>query len=179
VDRIRNGDRAAEAELVERYHRAVDRILRKSGGARDDLYQDVFRSVLEKIRAGELREPERVSGFVCSLARNVAVANLRRSERYQPLEAEPEVPGNQLDRLLAKEREQAARRILSELESPRDREVLYRYYLAEEPREALCSRFGITSVHLNQVLHRARERFRDLYTKAAAKNVAARGTSGA
>jgi len=44
----------------------------------------------------------------------------------------------------------------------RDRELLVRFYLQEESKEELCRAFGLTELHFNRVIHRARDRFRDL-----------------
>src|SRR6185312_15443561 len=54
------------------------------------------------------------------------------------------------------------RRLLRELSSPRDREVLVRFYLKEEERGALCRSLGLTDLQFNRVIFRARERFREL-----------------
>ncbi|HKD10487.1 MAG TPA: sigma factor, partial [Thermoanaerobaculia bacterium] len=74
ASRIRIGDRQAEAELVARYQRGVTLLLRRSAGdpsLAEDLAQETFRIALEKIRRGDLREPEKLAGFLCSLARNL------------------------------------------------------------------------------------------------------------
>ena len=49
--------------------------------------------------------------------------------------------------------------------SDRDREILFRFYLAEDDKERICRDLGLTAVHFNRVLFRARERFRELYRK--------------
>src|SRR5262249_28050235 len=54
------------------------------------------------------------------------------------------------------------RRLLRELSSPRDREVLVRFYLKEEERGTLCRSLGLTDLQFNRVIFRARERFREL-----------------
>ena len=59
--------------------------------------------------------------------------------------------------------------VLSELSTPRDRLILFRYYIAEDDRDAICADLGISRVHFNRVLFRARERFRDLYQRATAR----------
>jgi RNA polymerase sigma-70 factor (ECF subfamily) len=48
----------------------------------------------------------------------------------------------------------------------RDIQVLYRFYIADDEKEQICADLGLTSLHLNRVLHRARERFRELYERA-------------
>jgi RNA polymerase sigma-70 factor (ECF subfamily) len=44
----------------------------------------------------------------------------------------------------------------------RDRELLVRFYLHDEPKEELCRQYGLSDLHFNRVIFRARERFRDL-----------------
>src|SRR5262245_15494667 len=86
VSRIRAGDWQAEAELVERYSRGVMIIIRREvrdTAVAEDIYQNVFRIVLEKIREGDVREPERLSGFVCGVARNLVIDYFRRAARQE------------------------------------------------------------------------------------------------
>ena len=54
------------------------------------------------------------------------------------------------------------KRLLGEMSSPRDREVLVRFYLKEEERGTLCRSLGLTDLQFNRVIFRARERFREL-----------------
>jgi len=170
-----SGDQQAEAELVERYSRGVTFILRReTGGASvaDDLYQETFRIALEKIRRGDLREPEKLPGFVCGIARNLVIDYFRRAARQESLAETEEAPPlwrsapNQLDELLQKEKAALVRQVINELPSDRDRQILFRFYIAEEEKERICVDLGLTGIHFNRVLHRARERYRELYEKA-------------
>jgi RNA polymerase sigma-70 factor, ECF subfamily len=175
VRRIVARDPSAEAELVERFSRAVTFLLRRL--ARDvvlaeDLHQETFRLVIEKVRAGELREAERLPGFVSSMARNLFLASARRSGRRQKWHADPEAaetapdpaPG-QLARLLAQERAAMVRRVLAELKNDRDRELLSRYYIAGHDKEVICRDLELSDLHFNRVLFRARQRYRELFEK--------------
>ncbi|MCP4664535.1 MAG: hypothetical protein GY856_54820 [bacterium] len=45
----------------------------------------------------------------------------------------------------------------------RDREVLSRFYLAEEDKEQICCDLGLAGEHFKRVLFRARRRFKKLY----------------
>ena len=172
VAAIRAGDRRAEAKLVELFSRAVALLLDRHTGGRpeaEDLYQDTFRLALEKIRAGELREPAKLPGFLSRLARNLAIGHYRQGVRRKTDTAGddlPDVPsedGGQLDLLVDHENATHVRRILGELRNERDREVLARYYLADEDRGRIARAYGLTSLQFNRVLHRARERYRALY----------------
>jgi RNA polymerase sigma-70 factor (ECF subfamily) len=75
---------AAEAE-TELYRRFAPRVrlyglkhLRDRGAA-DDLAQQVMLIVIERLRAGEVRDPDQVASFILSTSRMVAVG-LRRTE---------------------------------------------------------------------------------------------------
>ena len=175
VRRILSGDPAAEAELVERFSRAVSFLLRRL--ARDeamveDLYQETFRLVIEKVRAGELREAERLPGFVSSMARNLFLGSARRGGRRQKWQGDPEAaetapdpaPG-QLATLLAQERAAIVRRVLAELKNDRDREILSRYYIVDQDKEDICRDLDLSDLHFNRVLFRARQRYRELFEK--------------
>jgi RNA polymerase sigma-70 factor (ECF subfamily) len=183
VSRIRAGDPHAEAELVERYGRGVMMILRRAArnaAVSDDLYQDTFRIALEKVRQGDLRESDKLSGFICSVARNLVIEYFRRTVRQESLTeiAEAERPHysapDQLEALLQQEKAAIVRKVIDELPTDRDRHVLFRFYILEEAKETICASLGLTSIHFNRVLHRARERYKELYEKAVSRKERAR-----
>ena len=173
VRRIMAGDQLAEEELVQRYSRGVSIIIRrrvKNPADVEDLCQETFRIALEKIRRGEIREPEKLSGFISSLARNLAIGHLRRPSRHESLnEDEIDPAPNQYDELLRQERAEIARQVISEMTSGWDRQILYRFYVAEEDKEKICADLGLTSLHFNRVLSRALKRFTQLCKKKIGK----------
>ena len=173
VRRIVARDPAAEAELVQRFSRALTFLLRRltrDEAAAEDLYQETFRLVIEKVRGGELREPERLPGFVSSMARNLFLGAVRQSGRRQKwhgdaeaTETAPDPAPGQLAKLLARERAATVRRVLAELKNDRDREILSRYYIADENKEDICRDFDLSDLHFNRVLFRARQRYKELF----------------
>jgi RNA polymerase sigma-70 factor, ECF subfamily len=178
VGRIRAGDAGAESELVSRYGRGVTILIRRASrdtSAVDDLYQQTFQIALEKIRRGDLREPGRLSGFICSLARNLVIDHFRRAAAHRfpgPVEATRSAdpaPGP-LESLLRLEKASIVRRVLAELPSERDREILFRFYIAEDEKDSICRDLGLTSLHFNRVLFRARERYRELYEETTRRS---------
>jgi RNA polymerase sigma-70 factor (ECF subfamily) len=170
VRRIRLGDRAAEGEMFERYSRGVLQHLRRMTGdpARsDDLHQETFRIVLLRLRAEGLEEPEKLPRFVLRTARNLFLSQrrkqVRRGEDQEPVDVDlPDPQPGQLERVLEEEEADAVKRLLGELGADRDREILLRFYLAEENKERICDDFALSSLQFNRVLHRARQRFREL-----------------
>lgn len=177
VQRIRSGDPRAEEELIVRFGEGLTFLLRRwTRGHSDaeDLYQETFRLALEKIRRGEVRDPERLAGFLRSLARNLSIEHYRkatrRGAREEEIESASDVTNSetgQLGQLLRKEKVGLVRRLLGELGSERDRQVLFRFYIAEEDKESIRSDLGLTAPEFNLVLFRARRRYRDLYERHA------------
>jgi len=180
VRRIRSGDPRAEEELVARFGEGLTFLLRRwTRGHSDaeDLYQETFRLALEKVRRGEVRDPERLAGFLRSLARNLSIEHYRKAARRGSREEEIETAADvsnpdsggmgQLGQLLRKEKVTLVRRLLEELGSDRDRQILFRFYIAEEDKESIRSDLGLTAPEFNLVLFRARRRYRDLYERHA------------
>lgn len=174
VRRITAGDSTAEDEIIRRYERGIaviiDHIVR-SQSATEDLSQETFRIVLEKLRRGDLRQPESLSGFVCGVARNAAIDYVRRARRSNLREeiADSETISdpapNQLDQILEKERAAIVREVILELKVDRDRELLLRYYISEEDKNEICSDLGITRTQFNNIVYRALARFKELYVR--------------
>jgi RNA polymerase sigma-70 factor, ECF subfamily len=174
VKRIQAGDRVAENEVVWRYSQGIFLVISQLIPDRflaEDVYQDTLHLVLKKIRTGRLRDPERLSEFIYSVARNLVIDHFRRHSRRHSKEevaAEDAIASpqpSQLDSLLSREQHLLARRVLAALPSKRDRTVLTRLYLAESKREDICADLGISSSHLNQILCRARSRYKKLFTQ--------------
>jgi RNA polymerase sigma-70 factor, ECF subfamily len=175
VHRIVSGEPAAEAELVQRFSRALSFLLRRltrDEAVAEDLYQETFRLVIEKVRKGELREPERLPGFLSSMARNLFLGSARRGGRRQKwhgdseaTETAPDPAPGQLARLLAKEKAAAVRGVLAELKNDRDREILSRFYISDEDKEDICRDLGLSDLHFNRVLFRARQRYKELFER--------------
>ena len=174
VGRILAGDSAAEEELVRRYEKGVaiviDQIVR-SQSVTEDLSQDTFKIVLEKVRRGDLREPERLSGFVCGVARNTAIDYMRRTRHLKNREgianAEhiSDPAPSQLEDILKHERALIVREVINELKIKRDRDLLFRYFIAEEDKDKICADFGITRAQFSNLIFRAIVRFKELYTR--------------
>jgi RNA polymerase sigma-70 factor (ECF subfamily) len=171
VARIRAGDAKAETELIERYRRGVSFLLReltRDVADAEDLEQETFRLALEKVRAGELREPEKLVGFLRSLARNLFLGEQRRRKKQVDVDDVP-LADSRLDpfeRTRRHEDSAVLRQLLTELEQERDREILLRFYLEEQERDRVCRELGLTEEHFHRVIHRARNRFRVLLEKS-------------
>lgn len=171
VRRIEKGDPIAEARLVERYSRGLLYMLQRTTRnpfLAEDLHQETFRIVLERLRTRGLGQPEKLTGFIHRTARNLFIANYRKALRRQTQNDDSAIrkvvdpAPNQLGSFLDKEEADLVRQLISELKPDRDRQLLLRFYIAEEEKEQICRDLGLSSLHFNRVLFRARQRFKDL-----------------
>ena len=171
---IVSGNQQAEEELVRRYRQGLSAIIYqivKNRSATEDLSQEAFTIALEKIRRGDVRDPERLSGFICGVARNLAINFVRKSrqsaiqEDIGEAEDIPDTAPGPLEKLLEKEKGEIARQVINELKSKRDREVLIRYYITEEDKDEICDDLGLTRTQFNHIIFRAVQRYRELYEK--------------
>ena len=170
VSRIARGEHNAEADLVQRFSHPVKLILLKRTGKPHlvhDLLQDTFVVALRRLRAGELRNPKALSGFIRQIAVNVSIDHFRREKRFV-------THPDEIISLYVTHRDYKARLLdaarlrdlienaLNQLSRPRDRELLRRFYLLDEDKERVCSDLGLSATHFDRVLYRAKQRMRDL-----------------
>ncbi len=176
VHRIAAGEAAAEAELVERCGGALRFLARRftrSEADAEDLFQETLILAIEKIRRREVREPERLAGFLRALAKNLSTQQYRRRsyEAEKPSDQLGDVQDerlpNALGGLLHRERTDLTHRLLAELNVSRDRAVLFRYYIAEDSSARICADLEIDEDHFYRVLSRARQRYRRLWEEQA------------
>lgn len=170
--RIGKGDRAAEGELVARYSRPLLFMLRRRCGEpelADDLHQDVFRVVIERLRGDGIKDPARLAGFIQSTGRNLLIGIIRRRQRRQTYADSDGVAlaadDGAEDQVAATDTAQTGvylRQLLAELNSDRDRAILTRFYLLQEEKASICRQLDLTDLHFNRVLYRAKKRFREL-----------------
>jgi DNA-directed RNA polymerase specialized sigma24 family protein len=152
VEQITSGDARGVEELYlvlsEHARARLGQAVHRSSV--EDALHEVLVIVLEAIRTGGLRDPRRLMGFVKTVTQRRAVAHIRyaifRRRRFVTAEGpEPRAPWRDSpeSRLAARERELRAEKLLRRL-SVRDREILERFYLREQPAEQICGEMQLT-----------------------------------
>ena len=130
VERIRSGDDAGMAELYRLFSKGIRFYLCRHLGAQDldDRVHDTFLMVVQAIQRGDLREPERLMGFVRTVVRRQVAAHIDRAVQtrrdlaeYEPTLRVLDPRDNPEDAAIFRQRIELIRRVLSEL-SERDRE---------------------------------------------------------
>lgn len=179
VERIREGDRGAEEELVAVYAPGLSLMLRRLCGdpaLADDLRQETLRIALEAVRAGAIDEPAKLPGYLRGIARNLVLADRRDRARLR-LEGDgadverardrpPTADPPQLRRMLRQEEARLVRGLLGELRLERDRQILTHFYLTERTKEEICQDLDIEPRAFKKALFRARERLREAWRRA-------------
>ncbi len=174
ANKILQGNEGAEAELIERYSRGLAFFLRRQcsdPALAEDIHQETFRLVLLRLREGTVEDPSRIAGFLQRTACNLLIGEFRKTGRRKTDSDEDAVqrmasPPPQLDRILLQEEVGFVRRLISELKSRRDRQILYQFYVADEEKEQICGDLELEGRHFDRVLFRARERFKDLMQRS-------------
>jgi len=149
----------------------LNRIVREPALA-EDLCNETFRVVLERLRRGPLEDPAKLDSFLAQTARNLAMADRRRTSRRQTVTGEQAAIDGFADersdpsfKVELQARAKAIRKVLQELPNLRDRQLLVRLYLNDEDKSSICRDLNLTEEHFNRVVYRARERFRVLLDK--------------
>jgi RNA polymerase sigma factor (sigma-70 family) len=168
VERIRAGDSAAMTELYGVFNRGIRYLLLRTLGVEeiDDRVHDCFVIVTEAIRAGDLRDPARLMGYVRTVVRRHIAATIEETitKRRTSVEFEDNVfsvsdwKDNPEQSLFARQRAEIARRVFRGVSS-RDREILRRFYLLEQPQERICEEMGLTYNQFRLMKSRAKARF--------------------
>ena len=175
VTLVKQGDRTAETEMVERYSRGLRFLLRRK--TRDttlteDFLQETWAIALVKIRDNGLDNPERLAGYLCGIANNLVLGEKRRVNRQRTaVNSEivaliPDESSNPYRHASRAEVCNQIRDLLNDLKTERDREILKRFYVREEDKESICKRLDISGVHFNRVLYRARQRLKSIIEAA-------------
>jgi RNA polymerase sigma-70 factor (ECF subfamily) len=176
VERIRTSETDGMAELYQLFSKGIRFYLCRQLGPQelDDKVHDTFVVVVQAIRRGEVREPQRLMGFVRTIVRRQVAAHIDRvvHSRRDQLDIEATVRiadprGNPEDAAIFRQRNELIQKVLEEL-GTRDREILTRFYLREQSQEQICSEMCLTETQFRLLKSRAKARFGELGRKKLA-----------
>lgn len=157
---------AAEAEEAELYRRFARRVrlyglkhLRDESSA-DDLAQEVLLVTIERLRAGEVRDPDQIGSFILGTSRMLADSTERKSRRRENLMAQFHAPELYAEPFAAPGDIAVVERCLHLL-TERDRSVLVLTFYAEKTSAEIAEQLGVTGTVVRVARHRALERLRE------------------
>jgi RNA polymerase sigma-70 factor (ECF subfamily) len=169
VARIRSGDPSGMEELYGVFTTGIRFYLCRQLGPQDldDKVHDAFLTITQSIRRGDLREPERLMGYVRTVVRRqvagyIGAAIDSRRNLVDPDHAILRDRKPDPERRAIEDQNLAlAMRVLNTLPR-RDREVLVRFYLQEQLPRQICRDMGLTATQFRLTKSRAKARFTEL-----------------
>ena len=170
VERIRLRDESGMEELYRIFAKGIRFFLCRQLGPQelDDKVHDTFLIVLQAIQRGDLREPDRLMGFVRTIVRRQVAAYIDQVVHSRREEMDIEMGGRVPDRrsnpeqnLVFRQKVDLMKSVLGEL-SAKDREILTRFYLHEQTQEQICEDMDLTETQFRLLKSRAKARFGEL-----------------
>lgn len=184
VELIQRGDPSGEQILYDALMSGARFFLQRRLGAQDveDQVHELFLTLIETIRRGEIEYPERLMGFVRTLllrqlSRGIKSAIHKRETEtgivniadHRDAASTPE------EQAVATQKLELMKIVLREL-NDRDYEILSRFYLREHPKQRICREMNLSSEQFDLVKSRAKARLAELVRrKLGAGGSASRG----
>ena len=176
VEGVQRGERMEMEELYTNFSRGIRYYFCKHLGPADldDRVHDAYLTVVQAIRAGSLREPEALMGFVRTIIRRQGAAGIDAAVQSRRERAEFEVGTliadgrqNPEQEAICRQRTQLMVQVLEEI-SLRDKEILTRFYLSGQSQEKICREMRLTETQFRLLKSRAKARFGELGRKRLA-----------
>ena len=170
VGRIRADDQSALEELYRLFWRGIRFYLCRQLGPQEleDKVHDTFLIVVQAIQRGDLREPERLMGFVRTIVKRQVAASIEHAVQsrrdIQSLEQGSAVSDSgesPEESVISGQRMEIMRSVLRSI-STRDSEILTRFYLLEQTQEEICMEMKLSETQFRLLKSRAKARFGEL-----------------
>jgi RNA polymerase sigma-70 factor, ECF subfamily len=171
-------ERAKIEALIAREYVGLRLLLtRRTGDAHvaAEMLNDAICTAWEKWQAGQVERPEQIAGYVFQVAinhwRNRRRAIAERPEKRMDARVLEALPSSEPAQDAGIENHIAAKvkALIQGMSSYRDRAVLVRFYLDEQDRDTICRDLDMTPRQFAKVLHRARNRLRQLVESSGLK----------
>jgi RNA polymerase sigma-70 factor, ECF subfamily len=167
VTQIKAGEDLGIEELYRLFNRGIRYYFCRHLGPQDvnDKIHDTLLIVLHAIQSGALRDPACLMGFVRTVVRRQVVASIEKAvhTRRELTDMEhglvvADRHKNPEQQSMATEQTRLLKTALKSL-SPRDREILVRFYLNEESQERICREMSLTETQFRLTKSRAKGKF--------------------
>jgi RNA polymerase sigma-70 factor, ECF subfamily len=176
VAQIKAGDDAGMEQLYKLFSRGIRYYLCRQLGPQEleDKVHDTFLIVVNAIRRGDLREPERLMGFVRTVVRRQVAAYIETAVTTRRDQTDLETGVTVADKKQNPEQEAIGREKAALMKSAldalsqRDREILVRFYLKEQPQEKICEEMELTETQFRLLKSRAKAKFGEIGKKKLA-----------
>jgi RNA polymerase sigma factor (sigma-70 family) len=171
VSGIKQGNRHMERAFCQRYYPSVKRLLQaytRDLNRAEDITHDVLLTILLRLRASSIEQPQYLDRFVHQTAKYSYLGWLRQAanQSFETIDEETDTidagdnGAGPEQALLEAEQHQLLMTLIDSLLVDRDREVLLRAYIRDEPKLVVCESMTLSALHFDRVVHRARRRLK-------------------
>ena len=161
---------AISNEFIKRHYTGLYTLLHRrirDENVTQEILNEAMATAMAHSRAGRVSDQSRMAGYVYRVALNL-YRNYRREYANRPgvhaTEDIDQLPSQRATEEAAMEssivRQLAS--IIASLPTARDREIVKRFYLDEEEKADICRSMGLSPMHFDRVIFRARQRMRSL-----------------
>ncbi len=186
VARILADEPSGMEDLYDVFSRGIRFYLCRHLGSEelDDRVHDTFLIVVQAIRRGELREPQRLMGFVRTIVRRQVATYIDRAVQTRKGQAGFESALTVCDERRDPEQDLMARQQVEIMEEVlrsvprRDREILTRFYLLGQTVEQICQEMNLNETQFRLLKSRAKTRFGELGRRRIGRRFPAGGDAG-
>jgi RNA polymerase sigma-70 factor (ECF subfamily) len=139
----------------------------KDGAVTGEMLNEAVATAMTHMRTGRIAQPERLAGYVYRVALNLYRNYRREFDNRSDLRSADDLQrlpdaGASIEDALDPDVVAHVRAVIAELPTARDREVVKRFYLDEQDKEDVCTALGLSPLHFDKVIFRARRRLRAL-----------------
>lgn len=178
VAQVQQGEDAGMEQLYKLFSRGIRYYLCRQLGPQEleDKVHDTFLIVVNAIKRGDLREPERLMGFVRTVVRRQVAAYIENAVHTRREQADLETGITVADKnqnpeqeAIGRQRAELMRSALQAL-NERDRDILVRFYLKEQSQEQICREMSLTETQFRLLKSRAKAKFGEIGKKKLANS---------
>lgn len=178
VSQVQQGEDAGMEQLYKLFSRGIRYYLCRQLGPQEleDKVHDTFLIVVNAIKRGDLREPERLMGFVRTVVRRQVAAYIENAVHARREQADLESGVTVADKTQNPEQEAIGRQRAELMKSAlqalneRDRDILVRFYLKEQSQEQICDEMSLTETQFRLLKSRAKAKFGEIGKKKLASS---------
>jgi RNA polymerase sigma-70 factor, ECF subfamily len=178
VEQVKAGGDAGMEQLYKLFSRGIRYYLCRQLGPQEleDKIHDTFLIVVNAIRRGDLREPERLMGFVRTVVRRQVAGYIEKAVAVRGNQTDLDFGVGVADRgrnpeqqAIVREKAEIMHTSLQVL-SQRDRDILERFYLKEQSQEQICEEMALSDTQFRLLKSRAKFKFGEIGRKRLTSN---------
>ena len=177
--KISLGDIAVKNEFVQINYRWLLFIVRRKfaqSNNHEDIVQDTFMLVLNKLQQGKVNNHKAIMGFLRTTAINIGYEYLRKDKKFTSaidqnfLDAIEDSKQDILSSIIWDDKVKYVKLVMDELKKQRDKDILIKFYFKDQNKLSICDELDLSSEHFDRVLCRAKQRLKQLIEKKGDNN---------